>query len=105
MTNRRVEGQMIKKATQAVLPEAKIRVCSGRGTAYGWWSIYITSAKPADCTCHLRDFGTCDPCRAEGNMLRLAAEKSAEDSGATIYTYTDDMNYKHTEVNAHVELI
>lgn len=93
---------MIKKAALAVLPEAKIRVCSGRGTAYGWWSIYVTSAKPADCSCHLQ---TCDPCHAEGRMLRIAAEEAAKDSDAPIYTYMDEMNYIHAEINVHVELI
>lgn len=105
--NRAAEGRLIKKAVLAAIPDSKVRVSAGRGTAYGWWSIYLTAGTIQPCSCTFETWGprkTCRNCSDRYRELMRLAEDAAVKSGATTYSYTDDMNYSHREINVHVTL-
>lgn len=93
MKNRRRDGQLIKQAIKKALPEAEtIRVQSGKGTACGWWHIYIDSTPAPSCYCSYErgTRNTCQPCKDKWQRLFSKAEVATVKSGADVSHYYSD---------------
>lgn len=110
MRNRRKDGQLIKQAIKKALPEAEtIRVQSGKGTACGWWYIYIDSKPAAGCYCTYESWGTrntCQPCSEKWGHIYNKAQQVASQSGAQISRYYDDNDSSRSinSINVSVDL-
>ena len=106
--NRRKQNTMIKKALKEAFPDAlKIRVETGKGTAWGWWHVGVDVEHPKNCTCkHNDNFPEpkCNTCSEAYRSNRNKAIFAVKNSGAETYKYSDD-GYEYDEIIANINFV
>jgi len=101
-------NKQIKKVLVKEFGYKNVKVKGGKGTAYGWVNIYISVPKPHKGKCENPGWnGLCEQCEAKINETRDKVWKILRKTGLTeqLYTYYDDMGYKHKECNITVKLV
>lgn len=105
--DRRREGLLIKRAVLKAIPESKVRVRAGQGTAYGWWNLGVEAPTTAFCSCSYQSNGirnNCGNCGDRCAEVHRLAEAAVQQSGATVYNYTSDMDDKCSCISVNVSL-
>ena len=104
-------NRKIKQVLSKEFGYQNVKVKGERGTATGWVNIYIKAKKPHKGECPRPEgwngyYYECEECRRKREKVKNKVLEILKKSGLydELYSYYDDMNYKHKECIITVEL-